>query len=796
MKSIIIHTIFFTFFALNFALSAEIIKIKPDNAVIVLSDNKNHAVVTAAAELRKHLKLITGSDIPVVSPDKVTAGKYAFRVGAKIPGDSKPLAPEEARWKVTPEGTYFYGDDSSYRSGTLFAVCDFLEKMFKVRWIEPGDIAFTRQNPLQLTLSSSDWKSELRLRNIRGTFRKTPGKTTDAALNEFQMSPEEHARFKKDVISWRKRLRMGGHDSPAYGHAFTNWWRLYGKTHPEYFALTGSGKRAPVPKSGNASDNPVAPTAQSIHHIKLCISNPAVVAQIVKNWLAQKNRTDYINACVNDSPPRGFCRCPKCRALDVTLRGEKFGDHLTDRYVDFGNRIIKEAAKHDPSAKAVIYAYNETEYPPRRTRLDKNLVIGLVTTHFELDSINKLFHGWTKMGAKEIFFRPNQHHYYFTGTIPTGFEKHFYEVFQTAYKNNVIGFDYDCLINNWLVTGMADYILAKAMSEPTKSFDYWENHYLDAFGAAKPEVKKYFDYWRENVWEKRINPHLTEIVKKGKWYNFVRGLMWNLGKYYKESDFDNTDIYLKNALRCKLSPEETARVKKLQVANRHARLVFKAVTTPEPAKFRYSLELLNFRRQHKDFGNVIWAKIFNYESYWGDITGIRAAVKFQDYALPFIKTPLFWSFRLDPDGIGDRDGWYKQSNMDSWDIMPTNNFWEKPYPHYKHPSAETRKKLTNYNGVGWYSCQLKVPANWKNRKVFLYFGAVDESCWVYVNGKLVGKHLFEKPDDWNSPFSISIDAGINWGRPTQLVTVKVEDKSGSGGIWKPVWLVSKKNKQK
>ena len=38
----------------------------------------------------------------------------------------------------------------------------------------------------------------------------------------------------------------------------------------------------------------------------------------------------------------------------------------------------------------------------------------------------------------------------------------------------------------------------------------------------------------------------------------------------------------------------------------------------------------------------------------------------------------------------------------------------------------------------------------------LYFGAVDESCWVYVNRELAGEHIFEKDGDWRTPFEIDI----------------------------------------
>ena len=68
---------------------------------------------------------------------------------------------------------------------------------------------------------------------------------------------------------------------------------------------------------------------------------------------------------------------------------------------------------------------------------------------------------------------------------------------------------------------------------------------------------------------------------------------------------------------------------------------------------------------------------------------------------------------------------------------------------------------------------------------------MDESCWIYVNGKKAGEHLFKNRDDWRTPFAIDITDCINWKASTQIVTVRVEDKSGSGGIWKDVMLVSK-----
>jgi len=72
--------------------------------------------------------------------------------------------------------------------------------------------------------------------------------------------------------------------------------------------------------------------------------------------------------------------------------------------------------------------------------------------------------------------------------------------------------------------------------------------------------------------------------------------------------------------------------------------------------------------------------------------------------------------------------------------------------------------------------------------VFLIFGAVDESCWIYVNGKKAGEHLFKNSDDWKTPFIIRIDREFDNSKEWQDIVIRVEDKSGMGGIYKSVWL--------
>ncbi|MBQ6473063.1 MAG: hypothetical protein IJJ33_13850 [Victivallales bacterium] len=65
---------------------------------------------------------------------------------------------------------------------------------------------------------------------------------------------------------------------------------------------------------------------------------------------------------------------------------------------------------------------------------------------------------------------------------------------------------------------------------------------MQAFGAAETDVRDYYRYWRKKVWDERLAPAQADITEKGKVFNFGRGLLWNLGKYYRESDFTESPL--------------------------------------------------------------------------------------------------------------------------------------------------------------------------------------------------------------------------------------------------------------
>ena len=124
--------------------------------------------------------------------------------------------------------------------------------------------------------------------------------------------------------------------------------------------------------------------------------------------------------------------------------------------------------------------------------------------------------------------------------------------------------------------------------------------------------------------------------------------------------------------------------------------------------------------------------------------------------------------------------------------MYTNSSWKNPPGIFKEIPEGLRKRTACYDGVAWYGTEIRIPADWKDRRIFLYFGAAAGSCQVYVNGMEAGARLREKAGGRDAPFTIPIDRAVDWKRPKQNIIVRVEDKSGRGGIRKPVWLLSRK----
>jgi len=142
-----------------------------------------------------------------------------------------------------------------------------------------------------------------------------------------------------------------------------------------------------------------------------------------------------------------------------------------------------------------------------------------------------------------------------------------------------------------------------------------------------------------------------------------------------------------------------------------------------------------------------------------------------------------WRFARDLDEVGQKDKWFATAfNDGAWASYRTDLGigWEKQgFPG---------------NGLGWFRKVIRVPKALVGEKLYLYFRAVDESAWVYIDGELVHENTpettgLEPYKLWIAPFAIDVTSIMGASAQHQL-TVLVHDCGGMGGIYMPLFLVA------
>jgi hypothetical protein len=144
------------------------------------------------------------------------------------------------------------------------------------------------------------------------------------------------------------------------------------------------------------------------------------------------------------------------------------------------------------------------------------------------------------------------------------------------------------------------------------------------------------------------------------------------------------------------------------------------------------------------------------------------------------KLPLDgWQFKADHDKVGMDQGYFKPDRP-AGDFTRTRigRFWD-------HRGYQVLDE-------GWYRLRYKCPELPQGKRVFLHFGAVDESAWLYVDGQLVAWYDTAHPElTWNEPFLLELTGSLESGAE-HLLAIRVGNKGGAGGIHKPVTLMVEK----
>ena len=130
----------------------------------------------------------------------------------------------------------------------------------------------------------------------------------------------------------------------------------------------------------------------------------------------------------------------------------------------------------------------------------------------------------------------------------------------------------------------------------------------------------------------------------------------------------------------------------------------------------------------------------------------------------------FYTYRLTPDN----NGFFKNSK-------PKNKYERIEYDFDKSEKLKVpgdwntqKEKLFLYEGTVWYKKSFNYYKQ-KDNRIFIYFGAVNYNCKVYLNGEFVGEHI-----GGFTPFNFEISDKLISG--PNFIVVKVDNKRLPEGV--------------
>ncbi|MEZ5082985.1 MAG: glycoside hydrolase family 2 TIM barrel-domain containing protein [Bacteroidales bacterium] len=119
-----------------------------------------------------------------------------------------------------------------------------------------------------------------------------------------------------------------------------------------------------------------------------------------------------------------------------------------------------------------------------------------------------------------------------------------------------------------------------------------------------------------------------------------------------------------------------------------------------------------------------------------------------------------WKFKWVENPAQRPSDFYQTGFDDSaWDVIQVPSNWELQgygYPIYVNQPYEWTESPNppfvphEYNPVGSFIKKFTLPKTWKNKKVFIHFGAVKSAFYIWVNGEFVGFSKGSKtPAEWD-----------------------------------------------
>jgi hypothetical protein len=505
---------------------------------------------------------------------------------------------------------------------------------------------------------------------------------------------------------------------------------------------------------------------------------------------------------------RGFCECERCSALDGGDY-DPFGHYpsMTDRYVWFFNQVLEGISDEFPDKRLGFYAYSVYNRPPVKVKPSPRLVpaVALITLcrlHGMGNPIcpEKSYEQWIirQWGQllPEVYYRGYWYNLADPG-LPFFMMGRIGREVPLGKRLGIAGWRVESSYQ-WAGSTPSRYVAAKLMWNHNTPVDaLMADFYEKFFGPVADPMKRYIE---------TMSRALEEA-------DYHTGSAWDIPHVYHAG----VRAEARQAL------DEASALIAACIANE------RKATTGSPDSRAFTSELPNISRAGINrptgvYAKRVWmyARSLDYLDAFvsmlqsrarHDYTASHAALErihairdelsshdppligrhAESYLKRFFSQTTergyerttggnelvaglddMWLFQIDPEQVGEAIGWWRPEHVGgNWGTIKTST------------SSWSNQGLRYYKGLAWYRQTVDVPGKYRGRQISLWFGGIDESAKVWVNGELVGS----SPKGCFVPFELDATSAVRPGQANH-VTVCVSNVTlnelGTGGLTGPV----------
>jgi len=699
---------------------------------------------TAAEGLAHWLQEMTGATFPVAQEDDpashhrpaISIGATALRGECHVPSPEIDLGYDGYAVQATGGCLFLSG---GRRRGMVNAVYSLLQEDLGCRWYIPGIEPVIPRRPT------------LRFRPVLRAYRPVFEDRRDPYYGDVAYDADWSVRNRTYALTAQVPAEAGGYPRfwPSFVHTYDTLVppSTYFQAHPEYYSEIG-GKRQPF---------------------QLCTTNPEVRRLITEQVLAAlraKPDTQIVDVSPNDR--RDYCECALCKALDAA-EGTTMGSLLT-----LVNLVADAVRAEFPDVRITTLAYLDTVVPPKTLRPRDNVLLWLCTdahawSHpnlfvWETEKFSTSMLRWQQVGARMViwdypssfcYMEPNLNLQVVAGNV------------RWYAAHGATGIFYQCM-HNW--NRAADHSYLRGWLWAQQAWDpaldtraLVRDFNAGFYGQAAEPMQEYDEMlWRAcKVWRR----HRQEKDYRGP----------------VDAGFAARGLALMAQAKA-LAGDDAELTRRIDIARLPLLFVtLQAGRQGDPGAY---LELTDeFERIAKAASSTFIENAFQSPDLEPKLTYWREKARLDPSKLSCLALGNAWRFRPDSLDVGVTEMWFAADLDDTgWATVrsDTGNGWEA-------------QGFAGHHGYGWYRQRFTVTDELLRQDALrLFFGAVDEQAWVYINGQPAFEHSVATTGQpveilWTKPFSFDPRPLLKPGENN--IAVRVHDTLGMAGVWKPVTLV-------